>query len=298
LPIETPEIDVALVRRLIATQFPDWAALPITPVASGGWDNRTFHLGDRMTVRLPSAAGYAAQVVKEQEWLPRLAPQLPLLIPLPLALGAPDETYPWPWSIYQWRSGETALPERIADLDEFALALAAFLGALQTADTTDAPVAGEHNFFRGGSLSVYDKQTRAALQALEGRIDVACATEVWQSALSTSWTKPPVWLHGDIAHGNLLVENGRLSAVIDFGSSAIGDPACDLAIAWHLFEGDSREVFRRARPLDPDTWARGRGWALWKAMIVATGMAGAAPRDRDQSWRVIDAVLTDHRQWA
>ncbi|KQV31702.1 aminoglycoside phosphotransferase [Rhizobium sp. Root1203] len=298
MPTEQPLIDTALVRRLVGQQFPEWSTLPVKPVAFGGWDNRTFHLGDRMTVRLPSAARYAEQVAKEQRWLPILAPQLPLPIPSPLAMGVPDEIYPWPWSVYEWREGETARVERIEDLTEFALTLAAFLDALQRADATGGPLPGPHNFHRGAPLHVYDAETRRALLDLEGRIDVNAATEVWEAALSSTWRMPPVWFHGDVANGNLLVENGRLSAVIDFGTSGIGDPACDLAIAWHLFEGESRKAFRDARPLDNGTWARGRGWTLWKALIVAAGMAGANESGVDRSWRVIDDVLADHREWA
>ncbi|MDM9629376.1 aminoglycoside phosphotransferase family protein [Rhizobium sp. S152] len=295
---DTPDIDKALVAGLIARQFPQWSDLPVRPVANGGWDNRTFHLGERMVVRLPSAAGYAEQVEKEQHWLPILAPQLPLPIPQPLAMGKPDETYPWRWSVYAWRDGETALKERIAGLNDFAVSLASFLNALQAVDATGGPTPGSHNFYRGGSLRVYDAQTREALRALAGRIDRAAAESVWDVALSTEWTKPPVWFHGDIAYGNLLVEDGRLSAVIDFGTSGIGDPACDLAITWHLFDGKSRETFRAARGLDAGTWARGRGWTLWKALIVAAGIAGAAPRDVEQSWRIIGEVIADHQQWA
>lgn len=298
MSIEQPLIDTALVRRLIEQQFPQWSTLPVKPVELGGWDNRTFHLGDRMTVRLPSATHYADQVAKEQHWLPILAPQLPLAIPLPLAMGRPAKSYPWPWSVYEWREGETARIERIADLTEFALTLAGFLDALQRVDATGGPLPGPHNFHRGGTLHVYDTETRRALLALDGRIDVKAATEVWEAGLSTSWCGPPVWFHGDVAYGNLLVEDGSLSAVIDFGTSGIGDPACDLAITWHLFEGESREAFRKARPLDKGTWARGRGWTLWKALIVAAGTAGASQSGVERSWRVIDDVLADHREWA
>lgn len=295
--MDGPTIDTALVRRLVATQFPEWSALPIAPVEFGGWDNRTFHLGNEMTVRLPSAVHYADQVAKEQRWLPILAPQLPLPIPVPLAMGHPDEIYPWPWSIYAWREGQTALAERIDDLSAFARTLTAFLDALQAVDASGGPPPGPHNFFRGGSLQVYDEQTREALMRLDGKVDRRLAMEVWDAALSTSWQHAPVWFHGDVAYGNLLVKDGRLDAVIDFGTSGVGDPACDLAITWHLFEGESREVFRRSRLLDAGTWARGRGWTLWKALIVAAGMAGANPEDRRKSWQIIDDVLADHRAW-
>ena len=199
------QIDVSLVSRLVATQFPQWAHLPIKPVEFGGWDNRTFHLGEQMTVRLPSAAAYALQVEKEQRWLPRLAPHLPLPIPVPLAMGQPAAGYPWHWSVYRWLDGEIATIERIADLPQFAIDLAQFLVALYRIDPTGGPPPGPHNFFRGGPLTVYDGETRQAIAALDGTIDTDAATAVWEAALAATWRGSPVWVHGDVAAGNLLV---------------------------------------------------------------------------------------------
>ncbi|MER8899142.1 aminoglycoside phosphotransferase family protein [Mesorhizobium sp. M0676] len=297
MPDPKPTIDTDLVRRLIAAQFPQWRHLPVRPVAFGGWDNRTFHLGNDMTVRLPSAAPYALQVEKEHRWLPRLAPLLPLPIPVPLAMGEPGEDYPWQWSVYRWIDGETAKTAEIADRRQFAVDLAKFLIALRRIDPAGGPPAGQHNFFRGGSLSVYDNQTREALQALEGQIDTQAATAVWDAALAATWQGSPVWFHGDVAWGNLLVQNGRLSAVIDFGTSGIGDPSCDLAIAWTFFQGESREAFRAAIDVDEATWARGRGWTLWKALITVAGH-DANQAEAERSRRVIDDVLADHRKFA
>src|ERR687894_359133 len=271
------DINVSLVRRLLATQFPQWADLPINPVEVGGWDNRTFQLGAQMTVRLPSAAPYALQVEKEHRWLPKLAPHLPLPIPVPLAKGAPTDDYPWRWSIYRWLEGETASVERIADLRQFATELARFLTVLQRIDAAGGPPPGRHNFFRGGPLTVYDAETRQALAALEGKIDTDAASAVWEAALTASWHGSPVWLHGDVAAGNLLVKGGRLSAVIDFGTSGVGDPSCDLAIAWTLFGGESRAAFRAALRLDEATWARGRGWTLWKGLITLAANIDSNP---------------------
>ncbi|MBA8902507.1 aminoglycoside phosphotransferase family protein [Phyllobacterium sp. P30BS-XVII] len=290
-----PVIDITLVRRLVATQFPQWAALPVKPVEHGGWDNRTFHLGEGMTVRLPSSRDYAEQVHKEQFWLPKLAAHLPLPIPAPVAMGIPDENYPWHWSIYRWLEGEVAKPERIGDLKQFALDLAAFLAALQRADATHGPAPAAHNFYRGGPLTIYDGQTRQAIVALRGKIDTETATAVWDAALDATWHGSPVWLHGDISFGNLLVRNGALSAVIDFGTSGVGDPSCDLAIAWTLFHGESRGAFRAALPLDEATWARGRGWTLWKALIVYAGLAGTNPLEAENSRKVLEEVLADYK---
>ena len=288
------EVSVSLVRRLVASQFPQWAHLPVRPVEHGGWDNRTFRLGDEMSVRLPSAAGYAPQVEKEQRWLPRLALHLPLPIPTPLAMGDPGEGFPWSWSIYRWLDGEVSSPDRITDLDEFAIALARFLAALQAVDPTGGPAAGAHSFHRGRSLTVYDIETREEIVALGVEIDAVAAATAWEQAIAEPWRGAPVWVHGDVAPGNLLVKDGRLCAVIDFGCCAVGDPACDLAIAWTLLDAGSRVTFRSALPLDDATWARGRGWALWKALIT---LARSPERNGDgarAAGRTLDAVLADH----
>jgi aminoglycoside phosphotransferase (APT) family kinase protein len=290
------EINRALVRRLIDSQFPQWATLPITPVAISGWDNRTFHLGAEMTVRLPSAAHYAAQVTKEQIWLPKLAPHLPLPIPEPLALGEPAVGYPWPWSIYCWIDGAPATTENCTDLCAFATTLAHFLNRLQRIDPAGGPAAGEQNFFRGGDLAVYDAETRRALVDLQDAIDVKTATAVWEVALASHWQAAPVWVHGDVAASNLLVKDGRLCAVIDFGTCGVGDPACDLVIAWTFLAGASRAAFRAALPLDAATWARGRGWALWKALILLAGHTQTSAFEAARAQRTLEAVLAEHRR--
>ena len=288
-------ITTTLVRQLIATQFPQWAHLPIKPVALSGWDNRTFHLGENMSVRLPSAKAYIEQVAKEQEWLPKLAPHLPLPIPVPLALGQPSQSYPYHWSIYKWLDGENAHPERINNLPQFATALAQFLTALQKVDATNGPPPGTHNFFRGGSLTTYNTETRTAIAALHGQIDTQLATDVWETALSATHTDPPVWVHGDISAGNLLIQDGQLSAVIDFGSSAVGDPACDLVIAFTLFSGKSRQAFRTALSTNQAMWARARGWALWKSLIILAKQIDAPPHEEQSAQYILNEVLADHK---
>lgn len=288
-------IDSTLVSRLLTNQFPQWKDLPVQPVAVGGWDNRTFHLGKQMLVRMPSAAKYAMKVEIEQKWLPKLAPLLPLSIPEPLAMGEPGEGYPWRWSIYRWIEGDTAASAHIANQCDFATSLAQFLIALQRIDTTDGPLPGSHNFYRGGTLMTYDVETRQAIDILKDKIDASVAIEVWEAALATIWQGLPVWVHGDISAGNLLVQEGKLSAVIDFGGLGIGDPACDLAIAWNMFGKKSREVFRAMLLLDADTWTRGRAWSLWKALIIVAGFEGTNAVEVPQSWRVINEVLTDYK---
>jgi len=291
-------IDAALARRLLVEQFPQWADLPIKRVELDGWDNRTFRLGSDMAVRLPSAEAYAAQVEKEHRWLPRLAPLLPLPIPVPLAMGMPAESFPWHWSVYRWLDGEVATIDSIDDLPLFATTLGRFLDVLQHIDPADGPPPGRHNFFRGGPLTTYDAQTRDTIAALHGKIDAHAATAVWEAALAATWHDAPVWVHGDVAPSNLLVREGQLSAVIDFGCSGVGDPACDLVIAWTVFSGESREEFRAALPLDAATWARGRGWALWKALITLAQHMNTNAIEASKARRVIDEVLADHKNGA
>jgi aminoglycoside phosphotransferase (APT) family kinase protein len=294
-PIQNIDINERLVQQLVATQFPQWKNLPIQAVEFSGWDNRTFRLGEKMSVRLPSAEGYAAQVEKEQRWLPKLAPLLPLPIPVPLAMGNPDKHYPWHWSIYGWIEGEPATLENITDLPEFARTLAQFLLALQQIDSMGGPPPGGHNFFRGAPLNVYNLETRNAMIALSGEIDTDLATEVWETGLRTKWQGMPVWVHGDIAAGNLLVKEGRLHAIIDFGCCAVGDPACDVTIAWTLFRGASREAFITALPLDSATWARARSWALWKALITLAETIETDSQKSNHARYVINEVLEDYR---
>jgi len=288
------QIDAALVSRLIESQFPQWARLPLAAAEPNGWDNRTFRLGSNLLVRLPSAQSYAEQVAKEHRWLPVLAPELPLPIPAPVTMGEPTAGYPWNWSIYRWLDGMPASTAAIDNLTEFAETLAHFLVCLRRIDATDGPPPGAHNFFRGGPLETYDAETRTAIAAVQESIDAELAMAVWETGLAATWYGPPVWVHGDVAAGNLLIRNGRLAAVIDFGSSGVGDPACDLTIAWTFLTGESREAFRAGLALDAATWARGRSWALWKALITYAGKLKSDPTAAAAALRVIDIVLVEH----
>lgn len=289
-------ITAELVRRLLRSQFPRWADLPIVPVEADGWDNRTYRLGSELTVRLPTAAGYVPAVAKEDAWLPVLAPQLPVRVPTVVAVGVPGEGYPFPWSVRAWLPGETAQRGRIADRSRFARSIGEFMVALQACDPTGGPVAGSHSFFRGASPAHYDAGTRACLASLAADgLDTGPMESVWEAALSARWTGHPVWFHGDVAAGNLLVADGSLSAVIDFGTSGVGDPACDLVIAWTMFDGPSREAFREVVGQDDATWARARGWALWKALLGLTGSAADTERATVER-KVIAAVLDDHER--
>ncbi len=291
-------IDRSLVRRLVTSQFPQWAHLPVAAVEFDGSDHRTFRLGTDLSVRLPSAAAYAPQVAKEHRWLPVLAPQLPLPIPEPVEMGVPGAGYPWNWSIYSWLEGTIARPDRIADLNEFARTLAGFLAALQRIDPAGGPPPGRHYFFRGAPVEVYDAETRCALAALGDLVATETAIAVWEAAIATTWTGSSVWFHGDVSAGNLLTNDGRLSAVIDFGTSGVGDPAGDVTIAWTLLSGSSRAAFRAGLAVDAATWARGRGWALWKALITLAGAVGTDPVVAAGAAHVVNQVLADYEQSA
>ena len=296
-------LNETLVRELLASQFPEWSDLPIESVEFNGWDNTTFRLGKDMSIRLPTGEWYAEQVEKEQKWLPRLAPSLPLPVPVPLVKGAPTDRFPWPWSVYKWIEGEIALKADIADLTRFAETLATFLLALQRIPASDGPPPGVHNFYRGIPLTTHDPElpynmpgnwrTSDSIKALHNHIDARAATEVWESGLESEWEGPPVWIHGDVAATNLLVRGGRLSAVIDFGCSGVGDPACDLVIAWTFLSGESRMAFRETLQLDDKTWARGRAWALWKAAIVLGQSIDSDPEEAANQKRVINEIVTD-----
>ena len=280
--------------RLVAEQFPEWAHLPVAEVVPGGNDNRTFRLGADLSVRLPSAAGYVPQVAKEHRWLPILAETLPLAVPVPVAQGKPGSDYPWPWSVYRWIDGSTVDAGGPVDPIDCASSLGDFLAALHRVDPTDGPPPGEHNFHRGGPLATYDAETRESITGLGPAIPGDAAVAVWDAALAATWTAPPVWVHGDIAAGNLVLRDGYLAAVIDFGCCGVGDPACDLTIAWTLLEGPSREVFRDRVLMDESTWARARGWALWKALITLVHHIGTGAEEEAAAHRVISEVLADH----
>jgi aminoglycoside phosphotransferase (APT) family kinase protein len=287
--------DIALVSQLLAAQFPQWAELPIKPVPSAGTDNALYRLGDEMVVRLPRIPAATAQVHKEQRWLPVLAPHLPLSIPVPLAMGKPSEGYPWHWSVYQWIKGQNATAKPLADQYKAAEDLARFIKVLRGIDPEDGPYPGAHNFFRGVPLSIRDQQTRIAIAALNGTLDIDAAIVTWEASLRAPvWQDPPVWIHGDLQSGNLLVQDGRLNAVIDFGAMGVGDPACDLIPAWSVFSGRAREIFREALAVDEATWVRGQGWALSFGLIALPYYVNSNPILAEIARHTIDEVLADH----
>ncbi|MGB2571848.1 aminoglycoside phosphotransferase family protein [Micromonospora citrea] len=261
-----PDIDAVLAARLIADQFPQWAALPIVAASPQGWDNRTFRLGDRLAVRLPSAEGYAHQVLKESRWLPYLGKHLPVAVPKPIGLGRPALGYPFAWSVSEWLDGQVLSRARVLDDAALATDIAAFLVELRAVPADDGPRPGPDTAYRGGAFAHYAPEARTGLRSLG--VPSSAVEQVIDEALASQWGSPPVWFHGDVAADNILVADGRLAGVLDFGCSGVGDPACDLVIAYTYLTDETRPVFRRVVGLDDDTWRRARGWAVWKAAVT------------------------------
>ncbi len=277
------ETDDTLVRRLLAAQFPQWAELRIEALPSGGTDNAIYRLGDELSVRLPRRRDWnVGSLDKEFEWLPKLAPLLPLAVPTPVARGAPGEGYPHEWAIYDWLAGEDAASAPL-DLRRAAVDLAELLASLARIDPAGGPPPGG----RGGPLRPRDEATRAGIAALADSLDAAAVTAVWEDALAApDWDRPPVWIHGDLDARNLLVRDGRITGLLDWGSLCVGDPACDVKVAWAVLDAETRPVFRELLEIDDATWARGRGWALSQAMIALPYYLHTYP-----------AIVVEARRW-
>jgi aminoglycoside phosphotransferase (APT) family kinase protein len=294
------DIDAGLVARLVGTQFPQWAGLPLTPVRPAGTDNVLYRLGADLVVRLPRQAGGADQIDKVHRWLPLLARHLPLAVPEPVGRGVPGEGYPGPWSVYRWLDGAAVADQPLTDQRQAAADLADFVTALQAVDATGGPPA-----YRGGELRPRDEHVRESLRELVGmleaswaeslrELDVDAAAACWEESLAQpAWTGPPVWVHSDLMPGNLLARDGRLSAVIDFGCMGVGDPACDLMPAWMVLSAEGRKVFRERLEVDDATWVRGRGWALCAGVGGVPYYAETDPAFAEICRRAIAACLAD-----
>ena len=281
-----PVIDAALARRLIDAQFPRWAGLPLVRHDPAGSDHVIYRLGERLSVRLPRHSGAIRQAVKEAEWLPRLAPHLPLAVPVVVAVGEPAFGYPWPWAVSRWLDGEVATVDALSGSHEAAASLAGFLTALHRFD--GEPTDG----LTGRPLADRNTETLAAIARAGDVFDTAAMAELWAEALAAPrWDRPPVWFHGDFHTGNLLTTDGRLSAVIDFGELGVGDPACDLIIAYTLMSAGTRRTFRAALEVDDATWTRGRGWALATGLNAYVTYAAVNPRVAAQTTRQITEAL-------
>jgi aminoglycoside phosphotransferase (APT) family kinase protein len=288
---DEPDLDAPLVRRLVARRFPRWAGLPVRRLASAGTENAMFRLGTDLVVRLPRRAAAVPDVRREQLWLSRLGPLLPVAVPEPLGVGEPDEGFPWPWSVCRWLEGRNPVAGAVEDPESLAGELGAFVRALRRIPAQDGPAG-----YRGGPLRDRGEPTRAAVAELGARVDTEAVTALWHEALrAPEHTGPPVWAHGDLTPGNVLVDGGRLSAVIDFGTAGVGDPAVDLIVAWNLLPPDARDIFREAVGADDAEWARGRGWALSIALVALPYYRATNPALADNSRHVIAEVLAEAR---
>ncbi len=291
------DMDEFLVQRLLADQFPQWADLPVTAVPTSGTENAIYRLGDEMVVRLPYRPVRNDQIEKLDRWLPKLAPRLPLSIPELLARGAPSKEYPAAWSILRWLDGEEASLARLHDPVGTARTLAEFVRALIAIDATDGPAPGTHNFWRGVPLAARDEMTRRSIRESSGLIDTQAVTRAWERDLAAPvWDAPLTWLHGDLVPDNMLVNDGKLSAVIDWGGLGVGDPAIELLPAWNLFRGASREAYREALGFDDATWARGRGLALSTSIVALPYYIHTIPVRAQRATDVIREVLADQER--
>jgi aminoglycoside phosphotransferase (APT) family kinase protein len=285
--------DEHLVRRLVAAQFPEWAGLSVRRHPATGSDHVQYRLGDELVVRMPRKAGVDHQVDKEREWLPRLAPHLPVAVPEPVAKAEPGEMYPFSWSVYRWIDAEDAPAE---GLDDAALArdLAEFTSALRAVDAAAGPGAGRENFGRGSPLVLRDEPTRMAIAEIADEVDVDAVRAAWERALvAPAWAGEPMWLHGDLTPENIQLREGRLAAVIDWGCLGLGDPAVDLMAAWSIVVGDARQAFREAAGIDDAMWDRARGWALSTAVIALPYYAETHPPRAANARVRIREVLAD-----
>ena len=287
------DIDTSLVQQLLIAQFPQWREMSIRLEKSAGSDHVIYRLGVNMCVRLPRTSDAATQVEKEQKCLPKLA-SMPLAIPMPLAKGAPSQNYPYSWSVYHWIEGvniaDNKIAKEISESHQAANDLAQFLISLQKIDSDGAPFSR-----RGQSLLTQDTEVRSAIESLRDLIDAKKAIKIWEDSLQVpAWNKPPRWVHGDLLPTNLLAQNGKLSAVIDFGLCGIGDPACDLIAAWSIFSADARKVFRDKIAVDEATWMRGRGWALSIALIIIPYYQTSNPLLTAIARRMINEIVSEY----
>ncbi|MQC18557.1 MAG: aminoglycoside phosphotransferase family protein [Chloroflexi bacterium] len=287
-------VDDGLVARLLAAQFPAWSQLPLRRFDSAGTVNAIYRLGDDLQVRLPLRPDSDATFDKEARWLPWLAPQLPLAVPEQVVVGEPTGEYHSQWGVYRWLHGEAVSTAPVDDHVTLAADLAWFILALQSLDPAGGPEAGPGTYRRGAPLALRDAAVRRGIEALRDTFDASAMTGVWDAALAAGeWDGPPTWFHGDLMPGNLLVQDGRVTAVIDFGSCGVGDPACDMIPAWVFLPPDARDCFRALVGANEATWLRGTGWALAIGLAALPYYRESNPRFAETARRTIETVLAD-----
>lgn len=298
-PIPSAEVDIGveLVSALLRSQHADLADLPVRPFANG-WDNVMFRLGDDLAVRLPRRSAGAVLVEHEQRWLPELADRLPLPIPAPVRVGRPGLGYPWSWSVVPWFRGTSAAETDLSDPTREARRLGDFMAALHRVAPSDAPANPARDTFAGDRTEWFEHAHRAVAGVLDELV-ASGAERVgrrWESLRRTErWPGPSLWVAGDVHAANLVVTDGEIGAVIDFGDVCAGDPAVDLAIAWMLFDEPDRAVFRAAASagfaaVDDAMWRRAEAWALYFAVLYLANSADDARLER-MGRRLVVAVL-------
>lgn len=260
------ELTLETIQHIIHEQYPEFDSLLIEKMSEGGHDHHSYHLGNHFSLRFPSAYEYSTQVIKEYTYCKILQNGLDIPITSPIALGIPSVLFPFHFTINEWIDGETVSATNITNKIQFANDLANFLNNLHKCEIKNGPLPSKQNFYRGGSLTYYHDETIQAIKNCSDFDQKRCL-EIWMKGVKSPYSQKAVWIHGDVAVGNLLVRNGKLSAVIDFGNMAIGDPACDYVMAWTYFDCITRPIFIKSLNTDKDTLNRTRAWALWKALI-------------------------------
>lgn len=287
------DLSAKVVAGLMASQFPEWRDLPVRPVLSHGTVNALFRLGDELVLRFPLQPSLdpalREELIDEQRNAALLAPHLPLPVPEPIALGEPGEGYPGPWTAYRWIPGEIASADAIHDPDALASELAAFVSALHGVDT-GSRIGPERG--RGGPLQLTDELVRRCIVQSADLVDAVALERVWARCLEQgAGDVSRVWIHADLMPGNLVLRDGRLAGVIDFGTVRIGDPAVDLMPAWNLLPAFARDTYRRALGVDDATWERGRGWAIVQAIVALPYYVHTNPAMADTARHTVAAVL-------
>ena len=283
------DIDAGLVRRLLTSQFPELAGLPLREVQPTGTVNALYRIGEKWCARLPRVPRYAQSLEREWYWLPRLSRELSLRVPQPVAKGEPDGQFPFPWAVYDWIDGHPYADDLVVDERQAAASLARLVTELRgIAVTADAPPGGR------APLAQLDEETRATIAAGSSVIDSEAARAAWERSLDAPvWDGTPVWIHGDLLRPNVLVDGGALHAVIDFGSAGIGDPANDVIAAWAVFGPAGRAAYREALGVDGGTWERARGIALHQAAALIPYYAISNPPFAALGRRTVAQVLAD-----
>ncbi len=289
------EVVYNLARTLVDGQFPAWSHLSLKKIDSAGTDHCMYRLGDDLAVRFPNSTSASEQVTKEHSWLPKMT-SFAVAIPKVIGAGGPTNEFPFPWSVTNWMEGYDATANNIVDWLTAAEKLGQFTRAFRSQNTSGAPLAGKHNAFRGTALANLDQIARNAIDALGDLFDMASLLNSWDKALPVPpWAGPPVWIHGDIHAANIIVRNGNVAGIIDFGLMGVGDPACDLALGWSFLPSNARDRFRAAADVDDATWQRGKGWGLYVGVIALSYYRDRNPTLSGIAEKAIQAVIKDSK---